>query len=340
MRASIVGGSGYVGGELIRLLVHHPEIDLHQVTSSTYTGKPLWLPHPNLRSQTALTFSCVEDLEETDILFMALPHGEFMHAFEHYEGISPRIIDLSADFRLASSQDYERWYGHPHPRPHLLEEFVCGIVELHRKELQNARYASGAGCNATAVILAVNPLIRSGYVDPDFPVVAEAKCGSSEGGRAVSAGSHHPERSGCVRSYKPTGHRHTAEMVQELSHAVWFSATAVEMVRGILVTAHLKMRESLAEKDLWGIYRDYYGDEPFIRLVSQKSGVYRYPEPKLLAGTNFCDIGFSVEDNHVVVMGALDNLMKGAAGQAVHAMNVMCGFDERAGLEFGGLHPV
>ncbi|MBU7033135.1 MAG: N-acetyl-gamma-glutamyl-phosphate reductase [Theionarchaea archaeon] len=340
MRASIVGGSGYVGGELIRLLLQHPEIDLHQVISSSYAGKPLWVPHPNLRSQTGLTFSCLEDLAETDILFMALPHGEFMHTFEQYRKISPRIIDLSADFRLASPRDYEKWYGYSHPYPHLLGEFVYGIVELHRHELTQTRYISGPGCNATAVILAINPLIRSGYADPDFPVVVEAKCGSSEGGSAVSAASHHPERSGCVRSYKPTGHRHTAEMVQELSHMVWFSATAVEMVRGILVTAHLKMSGEITEMELWRIYRDHYGKEPFIRLINQKSGAYRYPEPKLLAGTNFCDIGFSVEGDHVVVMGALDNLMKGAAGQAVHAMNVMCGFTETAGLDFGGLHPV
>jgi N-acetyl-gamma-glutamyl-phosphate/LysW-gamma-L-alpha-aminoadipyl-6-phosphate reductase len=338
MKASIIGGSGYVGGELIRLLLHHDKIDLHQVISTTYQGKPLWLPHPNLKSLTRLTFSSLEDVKETDILFTALPHGTLVHSITDFLDISPRIIDLSADFRLTSVEDYERWYGHPHCCPHLLEKFVYGLVEHHRKDIQGAHYVSGAGCNATAVILAVAPLME--HADPDFPVVVEAKCGSSEGGSNPSPGSHHPERSGCVRSYAPTGHRHTAEMIQELAHEVWFSATAIEMVRGVLVTAHLKMKEPTSEKDVWKIYRNQYAHEPFIRFVNQKSGVYRYPEPKLLAGTNFCDIGFSVEDDHVVVIAALDNLMKGAAGQAVQAMNVMCGFEERIGLEFGGLHPV
>ncbi|MBU7043667.1 MAG: N-acetyl-gamma-glutamyl-phosphate reductase [Theionarchaea archaeon] len=338
MKVSIVGGSGYVAGELIRLVLFHPEVELHQVISTTYAGKPLWVPHPTLNSSSCLTFSPMEALEETDVLFMALPHGTFMKTFTQYESLSPRIIDLSADFRLASPQEYEKWYGISHCCPHLLDRFVYGIVELHREEIRNTQYISGAGCNATAVILAVNPLIE--HTDPHFPVVVEAKCGSSEGGRAPWPGSHHPERSGCVRSYAPTGHRHTAEMVQELAHPVWFSATAVEMVRGVLITAHLKLKESLTEKEVWNSYRTQYGEEPFIRLINRKSGIYRYPEPKLLAGTNFCDIGFSVEGDHLVVIAALDNLMKGAAGQAVHAMNVMCGFDERAGLEFGGLHPV
>jgi N-acetyl-gamma-glutamyl-phosphate/LysW-gamma-L-alpha-aminoadipyl-6-phosphate reductase len=338
MKASIIGGSGYVGGELIRLLLLHDKIDLHQVISTSYQGKPLWLPHPNLRSLTRHTFFSLEDVEETDVLFTALPHGTLMHTITDFLDISPRIIDLSADFRLTSAEDYERWYGHPQCCPHLLEQFVYGLVEHHRNDIQGAHYVSGAGCNATAVILAVAPLME--HADPQVPVVVEAKCGSSEGGSVPSRGSHHPERSGCVRSYAPTGHRHTAEMIQELAHEVWFSATAIEMVRGVLVTAHLKMKESTTEKEIWKIYRKRYGDEPFIRFVNQKSGVYRYPEPKLLTGTNFCDIGFSVEDDHVVVIAALDNLMKGAAGQAVQAMNVMCGFEERTGLEFGGLHPI
>jgi len=177
-------------------------------------------------------------------------------------------------------------------------------------------------------------------VDASQPVVAEAKCGSSEAGNSASEASHHPERSGCVRSYRPTGHRHIAEMEQELGNPIHFSATSIEMVRGILVTAHLFVKDGLTEKDIWKTYRQVYGQEPFIRIVKERQGIYRYPEPKLLAGTNYCDIGFELDQNRLVVVSAIDNLMKGASGQAVHAMNVMCGFAETEGLDFAGLHPI
>jgi N-acetyl-gamma-glutamyl-phosphate/LysW-gamma-L-alpha-aminoadipyl-6-phosphate reductase len=206
--------------------------------------------------------------------------------------------------------------------------------------MRQARYISGAGCNATATILPLWPLFEQGVVDTSRPVIAEAKCGSSEGGNRASEASHHPERSGCVRSYKPTGHRHIAEMEQELGHSVHFSATSIEMVRGILVTAHLFVAEGTTEKDIWQTYRRVYGREPFIRIVKEKQGIYRFPEPKILVGTNYCDIGFELAGTRLVVISAIDNLMKGAAGQAVHAMNVMCGFEETDGLGFAGLHPM
>jgi len=210
----------------------------------------------------------------------------------------------------------------------------------HRQEMKSAKYISGAGCNATATILPLYPLFKQDVVDTAMPVVAEAKCGSSEGGNSASEASHHPERSGCVRSYRPTGHRHIAEMEQELGNLIHFSATSIEMVRGILLTAHLFVRPGTTEKDIWQTYRAVYGREPFIRIVKEKQGIYRYPEPKILAGTNYCDIGFELSGTRLVVIAAIDNLMKGAAGQAVHAMNVMCGFEETAALEFAGLHPV
>jgi N-acetyl-gamma-glutamyl-phosphate/LysW-gamma-L-alpha-aminoadipyl-6-phosphate reductase len=175
-------------------------------------------------------------------------------------------------------------------------------------------------------------------------VVVEVKAGSSEGGNSASDASHHPERSGAVRSYKPTGHRHVAEMLQELGAdaEIHFSATSIEMVRGILATCHVFLTSDLTEKDIWKVYREDYGDEPFVRIVKERAGIYRFPEPKLLAGTNYCDIGFEADpdSNRVVVMSAIDNLMKGAAGQAVQAFNVMHGFDERTALGFTGLHPI
>jgi len=352
MKVSIVGGSGYAGGELLRLLLQHPEVEVHQVTSERFAGKPVSLVHPNLRRQTDLKFCSSKELQKTDLLFLALPHMTLMNNFEKFKSFGERIIDLSADFRLKNPADYQAWYGITHPQPEMLNEFVYGIVELHREEMRKARYISSAGCNATAVILSLYPLFKNKLVDLTKPVVAEAKCGSSEGGSQASDDSHHPERSGCVRSYKPTGHRHIAEMIQELGHHINFSATSIEMVRGILATAHIFLKLGITELDVWKAYRKEYGAEPFIRMVKERAGIYRYPEPKLLSGTNFCDIGFAIDEkpvpsssgeageNRLVVMGAIDNLMKGAGGQAVHAMNVMCGFDEKAGLEFMGLHPI
>ena len=340
MKISIVGASGYGGGELLRLLLQHPHVEVHQCTSERNAGKPVTRLHPNLRKQTKINFSKISELEEVDCIFVALPHTESMKRFHQLNARADRILDLSADFRLKDPETYKRWYGSDHLLPEKLPEFVYGNVELHREEMKTAKYISGAGCNATATILGLWPLFKSGLVDSAYPVVAEAKCGSSEGGNRASEASHHPERSGCVRSYKPTGHRHAAEMTQELGTPVHFSATSIEMVRGILVTAHLFVNEGVAEKDIWKTYRQAYGDEPFIRIVKEKQGIYRYPEPKLLSGTNYCDIGFEMDGNRLVVMSAIDNLMKGAAGQAVHAMNVMCGFEETAGLGFAGLHPI
>jgi N-acetyl-gamma-glutamyl-phosphate/LysW-gamma-L-alpha-aminoadipyl-6-phosphate reductase len=340
MKVSIVGASGYGGGELLRLLLDHPRVEVHQATSERNAGKPVTRVHPNLRKRTSLNFCTLHDLEKVDLLFVSLPHTQSMQRFGDLCGLAERIVDLSADFRLKDPAVYLKWYGVEHAHPGRLSEFVYGNVELHRDEMKKARYISGAGCNATATILPLWPLIKLGMVDTALPMVAEAKCGSSEGGNAVSEASHHPERSGCVRSYKPTGHRHIAEMEQELGHLVHFSATSIEMVRGILVTAHLFVKPGTTEKDIWKAYRQVYGQEPFIRIVKENQGIYRLPEPKIVAGTNYCDIGFELEGSRLVVISAIDNLMKGAAGQAVHAMNVMCGFEETAGLTFAGLHPI
>lgn len=340
MKVSIVGASGYGGGELLRLLLDHPRVEVHQATSERNAGKPVTRVHPNLRKRTSLNFCMVKELERVELLFVSLPHTQFMQRFNELSGLADKIVDLSADFRLKDPAAYQKWYGVDHPHPDKLREFVYGNVELHRNEIKSAKYITGAGCNATATILPLWPLFKLGVVDTALPVIAEAKCGSSEGGNVVSEASHHPERSGCVRSYKPTGHRHISEMEQELGHPIYFSATSIEMVRGILVTAHLFVKQGTTEKDIWKAYRQVYGDEPFIRIVKEKQGIYRFPEPKILAGTNYCDIGFELDGIRLVVVSAIDNLMKGAAGQAVHAMNVMCGFEETAGLTFSGLHPV
>ena len=340
VRVSIIGGSGYAGGELLRLLLAHPEVEVTQVTSRQFAGKFVYGAHPNLRSTTTLKFSDVADLEPCDLLFTAMPHGRLAGDIAHFAGLAERIVDLSADFRLRDAQQYQEWYGWEHPAPAWLDKFVYGLPELYRQDIAGARYVSGVGCNATAVNLALHPLAHAGLIDS---AVIEVKVGSSEGGNSFSLASHHPERSGAMRSFAPTGHRHQAEMKQALGDFdLHFSATAVELVRGVLCTAHVFLTDDLAEKDVWKLYRSAYGKERFVRLVNDRKGVYRYPEPKLLAGTNWADIGFAKDErsNRLVVISAIDNLMKGAAGTAVQAMNVMMGWPEDMGLGFVGLHPI
>ncbi len=285
VRASIVGGSGYAGGELLRLLLGHPEVEIAQVTSQRFAGRFVHGIHPNLRGATSLKFSSLDSLQPCDLLFLALPHGRAAGEIEQFANLAGRIIDLSADFRLRDADQYETWYGRPHGSPTWLEQFVYGLPELHREELRQARYVSGVGCNATAVNLALKPLAQLELIEQ---AVVEVKVGSSEAGNSPGLAGHHPERSGCVRSFAPTGHRHQAEMIQELGiFELHFSATAIEMVRGILCTAHVFLKDNLDERDIWQIYRDAYQQEPFIRLVKDRRGIYRYPEPKILSGTNY-----------------------------------------------------
>ena len=345
LKVAIAGASGFGGGELLRLLFSHPEVEVTQATSTRFEGKPLSKVHPNLRKRTSLKFCRIEDLEACDLLFLGLPHGKAMARWEHFSRIAPRIIDLSGDFRLQTPEAYLAAYGTPHLKETMLGKFTYGIPELYRDSIREANFVACAGCNATVSILALRPLFLDRWLSSN-PTVIDVKVGSSEAGNRATEGSHHPIRSGAMRSYKPTGHRHLSEIRQELGdgegHPFHFSATAVEQVRGILATCHLFPNRILSEKDLWKRYREVYGQEPFIRIVKERDGLYRYPEPKLLAGTNFCDIGFELDASgeRLVVIAAIDNLMKGAAGQAVQNLNIMFGFEETTSLEFPGLHPL
>jgi N-acetyl-gamma-glutamyl-phosphate/LysW-gamma-L-alpha-aminoadipyl-6-phosphate reductase len=343
MKVSIVGASGYTGGELLRLLLFHPQVEVAQATSESHVGEYVYQPHPNLRKRTRLQFTSRDVLETCDVLFLALPHGEAQKNIERYLSLAPRVVDLSADFRLRDPALYKKWYGHNHSTPSLLGTFVYGLPEVQREAMKTATRISGVGCNATASILALLPLVKADLIDRSKPIVVDVKTGSSEGGASVNPGSHHPEKSHSVRAYAPTGHRHTAEIIQELSlDDVHLSMTAVDLVRGVLAAAHVFVKTGIAEKDLWKAYRGAYGDEPFVRIVKDKTGIHRVPDPKILSGSNYADVGFDLDPatGHVVSLAAIDNLMKGAAGSAVQAMNVMCGFEEMAGLEFPGLHPI
>lgn len=340
IKASIVGGAGFTGGELIRLLHSHPEVTIGQVSSRSRAGKFIHSVNPNLRKSVQMKFCSPDELIACDVLFLCLPHGMAMKSIDQYMALAPRIIDLSADFRLNSESAYEKAYGSSHLKPELLKEFTYGIAELNRDRIAASNLVSCAGCNATAVILALHPIVKSFQVES---IVAEVKVGSSESGRQPTEGSHHPVRSGAVRSYRPTGHRHTEEMIQALGiDKISFSATSIDMVRGIVSTCHVFSEHQLPdERSLWKSYRQVYRDEPFVRVVKDQSGVHRYPEPRHLAGTNFCDVGFErdANNNRIVAISAIDNLMKGAAGQAVQNLNIMHGIPEQVGLEFTGLYP-
>lgn len=340
VRVGIVGGSGYTGGELLRLLHFHPQAEVIQITSREHAGRYVHTVHPNMRNVSTLQFIHPDALQACDVLFLALPHRVPARSIEQYAALAPRLIDLSADFRLGDPAIYERWYGEAHAAPEWMQRFVYGLPEYNRETLRGANYASGVGCNATVTNLALMPLARAGLIER---VSAEIKVGSSEAGNSPSASSHHPIRSGAVRTYSATNHRHLAEvqMVLSIDTPIRFSVTAIEMVRGVHLLAHVDLTEALAEKDIWKLYRQAYKNEPFVRLVSGKTGLHRLPEPRIVAGSNYCDIGFEMDEDgrHLVLIAALDNLGKGAAGSAVQCMNLMLNIEESTGLEFPGIYP-
>ncbi len=351
VRVSILGASGYAGGEFLRLALGHPALEVSQVTSREHAGQPVHIVHPNLRGVTDLRFCRPEELSNADVLVCALPHGGLADRVDDVMPLAGRaLVDLSDDFRLTSPEAYARFHSRPHPRPDLLGTFVYANPELHREELARTAASpagptriAGAGCIATAAILALRPLVADGLLDVARDVIADAKIGSSAAGKDVSLASHHPERSGAVRTYAPTGHRHQAEIAQELAGGptVHLTATAVERVRGVLVAAHAFLRQGVAEADVLAAFRRAYDAEPFVRLVRVRRGVHRVPDPRILDGSNYCDVGFALDEDtgRVVAMAALDNLVKGTAGHALQSLNLALGFPEVAGLGFTGLHP-
>ncbi|MFX1296353.1 MAG: N-acetyl-gamma-glutamyl-phosphate reductase [Promethearchaeota archaeon] len=348
MKAGIVGASGYTGGDLIRLLLVHPEIDLTYITSRRYQGKYIKHLHPNLRGITDLKFDKLtpEQASQCDIIFMAVPHKVSMNIVPDLLDVGLKIVDLSADFRLKDIKEYEKYYC-PHSHPELFEEAIYGLPELYREELKKAKIAATPGCMASSAILGLAPIIKEEFINTDY-IIIDTKIGSSGGGKSFSFASHHPERSGVVRPYSATGHRHQAEINQELSFLtnksikVGLSTHAVSMIRGILSTIHVFLTAPVENKDIWKVYRKKYNNEPFIRLIKQPTGNYRLPDPKVVIGSNFCDIGFVLDENipRLVILSALDNLIKGAAGSAIQCMNIMMGIKETTGLLIPAAYPI
>jgi LysW-gamma-L-alpha-aminoadipyl-6-phosphate/LysW-L-glutamyl-5-phosphate reductase len=341
----IAGASGYTGGELLRLLLAHPNVEVTQATSERFVGRYLHQVHPHLRGRSTLRFIDRSALGPCDVLFLALPHGEAQATIDEYAALAPRIIDLSADFRLNDPDAYTATYGQPHAAPDWLGRMVYGLPELYRQQLRDAHYASGVGCNATASTLAVWAAAQAGLLTDDQPLIIDAKVGSSEAGNSPGESSHHPARAGVVRPFQLTGHRHEAEIRQALAACgafdVRLSVTSVELVRGVSAAVHVTLPVGLAERDLWRAYRAAWNDEPFIHIVHERDGLHRHPEPRLLAGTNYAAVGWEYDPHtgRAVLLCALDNLGKGAAGSAVQSMNLMCAFEETTALTFGGIYP-
>ncbi|MEA3144439.1 MAG: LysW-gamma-L-alpha-aminoadipyl-6-phosphate/LysW-L-glutamyl-5-phosphate reductase [Thermoplasmata archaeon] len=341
--AAIHGASGYTGGELLRLLLRHPNVEVVGATSAKLAGDPLHRAHPNLRGATDLKFVPRNELPDADVVFSCTPHTEGMKAVPGLLREGRLVVDLSADFRLRDAAAYASWYGVPHTAPDLLSRAVYGLPETRRSQLKGASLVSGVGCFATATTLALLPLARAGLLE-GARVVADGKIGSSAAGAEVTPAAMHPERSRSHRLYAPTEHRHAAEVAQETGATPHCSVHAVELVRGVLSTCHVLLPGPAPdEKTLWKAYRAQYQDEPFVRIVKERQGIHRGPDPILVAGSNLADVSFHAqpgEQGRIVATCAIDNLGKGAAGSAVQSMNVALGLPETAGLTALPLHPV
>ena len=336
IKVGVVGGSGYTGGELLRLLSIHPEVEITWVTSRRFIGKNVSDLHPNLRKFVDIKFTNFnrDKVSDVDLVFLCLPHTKSMEIVKEIYG-SVKIIDLSADFRLKNPLIYEKYYTR-HICPELLEKSVYGLPEIYRDEIKNSDLIANPGCNSTAIILGLYPIKD---IIKDKTVIVDVKEGSSASGRSPSMSNIHAERSHTVRIYKPKNHRHLAEVKQILEiDKISMSAHAVGMSRGVVATTYIFGEDLPSEKELWRLYRDKYSREKFIRIVNKKYPPYNLPDIKGVAYSNFCDIGFRVdnENNRLIVFSAIDNLIKGAAGQAIQNMNLMFGFDESLGLWYPG----
>ncbi|MDR0652680.1 MAG: N-acetyl-gamma-glutamyl-phosphate reductase [Synergistaceae bacterium] len=342
--ATIWGGTGFAGGELLRILARHPNMDVKGVVSHSSAGSAVGAAHPHLRHSFPETVfvSRVEGFEiNAELAFLALPHRSSAQVARGLLERGVKVVDLSADFRLRSASDYLRWYEAEHPCPELLSEAVYGLPELHRSEMKDARLISGVGCNAASAIFALLPAARAGLVED---VHIECRVGSSEGGAHGGEGSSHPLRSRALRVVTPFTHRHMAELTQELEISedrMTMGVTAVELVRGIQCVAHIRLNRALREADLWKLYRSSWSGEHFVSVTPAKPAHLSIPDPRFVLGSNRVLTGFSLsgDGKRLLAASALDNLMKGAAGSAVQSANIMMGFDERAGLDMMPVYP-
>ncbi|MFE2234250.1 N-acetyl-gamma-glutamyl-phosphate reductase [Streptomyces sp. NPDC059442] len=340
IRAGIVGGAGYIGGELLRMLTGHPEVEVVATTSTRQAGRRVDGSHPNLRGRTDLSYVSPSQLPDCDVLFFTSSSLDDLAGRAELAARAKIVYDLSADLRLKDPALYRKHYGREHPAPELLPEAVTGLPETHREHLRTADLVSVPGCMATASILALRPLAAEGLIEST--VTVDGRVGSSGSGASAGEMNLHSERSGVLRVFAPLNHRHQAEISQATGLDALMTATGVDAVRGVQAVCRATARPGVTEAQIRSAYRAHYADEPFVRVVAQKRGNYRFPEPKILLGSNHCDVGFAYDpaSGQLLAIGALDNLVKGGAGNAVQSLNIRMGWDERTGLDFTGLHPL
>lgn len=336
-RAAVAGGSGLAGYELLRILLNHPRVEIVSTTSERFAGKSVADVYPQLRGRIDLSFTKLDPkglAKGADVVFLALPHTVSMQVVAPLLEAGRKVVDLSADFRLRDRADYEAWYEE-HRAPHLLPRAVYGLPEIHGDEIERAVLVANPGCYPTGAILALAPLLKEGLVDP-ATIIVDSKSGVSGAGRGLAPGMHFTEVSEGVRAYKVARHRHLPEIEQELSLLaggslrVTFTPHLIPMNRGILTTAYATLREPLGAEALLDRYAAFYTDAPFVRVAPP--GVF--PATQDVRGSNYLDVGLTTDPRtrRVIVVSALDNLVKGASGQAVQNMNRMLGFEETAGL--------
>jgi LysW-gamma-L-alpha-aminoadipyl-6-phosphate/LysW-L-glutamyl-5-phosphate reductase len=346
-KAAVVGGSGYGGAELVRRLLAHPDVELVRVASIDFVGEPLSSVHPNLEGRTDLVFEGLAPADAArgmDVVLLGLPHKVSALKAPEIMATGARIVDLSGDFRLRDPEAYAKYYGAPHPHPDELARgtFVYGLPELHRAAIRSARYVASPGCFATTIELALLPLARRGLAGP---VEIVGITGSSGSGVAPSAGTHHPVRANNLRTYKPLEHQHVPEIEQALSDAgsgkvtLRFVPVSAPLARGIFATCFAHVSDTVDPRAITKLWTEAYAGEPFVRIPGK-----RLPEVAAVKGTNYAEVGVIVGDAQdgkrvVTCFAALDNLIKGGAGQAIQSMNLMLGLDERLTLEDPGGWP-
>lgn len=336
-KVGIINVTGYAGVELARLLCRHPNVEIASVTGRSAAGQKLGSVFPHL---SELNLTITAELGDIDVAFSAMPQKESVKECLPLLNKGVKVIDISADFRLKDPADYPKWYGFTHPAPELLKEAVFGLPELYRSQIAAARLVANPGCYPTSAILALAPALKAGIIEPD--IIIDSKSGVSGAGRTLSLGTHYSEVNEDVSAYSLEGHRHLPEITQELAFirpnpapAVTFIPHLIPMTRGILTTAYAGLTGKQTQADLISLYQDFYKNEPFVKVTATS------PHTKHTWGSNHCLI-YPVLDprtNRLIVISAIDNLVKGAAGQAIQNMNLMLGFPETTALEALAVYP-
>ncbi len=341
IKVAIAGASGYTGAELLRLLHNHPDTEIVAVTSERNAGKPVSDIHPHLQRMNHITLKPLDEVDLTglDTLFLALPHRVSMKFMARHHPLPCKVIDLSGDFRLPEVSTYEEWYGVTHAIPELVPDAVYGMPELFREKIRTARLTSNPGCYPTSAILPLVPLVKESLIDPDT-IVADAKSGITGAGASPKDNTHFPHASDNFSAYGMKTHRHTPEIELTIGRLtrkpmVQFSPHLLPVNRGILTDTYSMAAPGVTQKKLEEVYNDWYGNEPFIRLRQSS------PQLRFVRASNYCDIYFTFDQrtNRIITISAIDNLMKGAAGQAVQNMNLMNGLNETAGLDLAPVCP-